>query len=286
MISLVFLISLAGQEDDLSRETAFRKSDALRLKILRGDVSESAKYLDTLYEESQEYLAKVLKRKRYPRFRDGNGRKKIGIVVHYTANTGFDSTIRYFISEKSHASTHFVCDFDGTVALLFPHADTTFHAGSPFNDFYFGFDFVNAGYFARKNGKWVDYVGREYTTKLPLFGADLLRFPQPRYGHEVWMPTTRAQVESLIVVGRALRAVYGIDRDQILTHSEINKTRSDCGPSVPLAKIREEMFTRNDLSASPWLKAFGEDKSYMIKHLEPEYGYRGEEIKSILEKRR
>lgn len=285
MISIVLLTSmLTGQEDGLSRAAIFKTSNALRLKILRGDVSESSRYLDALYEESQRYIAQVLRKKRHPRFRDGKGTKRIGMVVHYTANQSFDSTIRYFISEKSHASTHFVCDFDGTVALLFPHADTTFHAGSPFNDFYFGFDIVNAGYFKQKNGKWVDYVGREYATKLPLFGTELLHFPQPRYGHEVWMPTTRAQVESLIVVGRALRAGYGIERDQILAHSELNRTRSDCGPSVPLAKIREEVFTRNDLSASRWLKAFGEDEEYMLKNLEPEYGYRGDEIKARLEK--
>ncbi len=284
MILLLLFLPIA---DDNDRVRIFKRSTEIKTKIAKGLYTEvdARSYLDLLHAETQEYIRSVLKRERHPRFREGHRQKKIGLVAHYTANTSFDGTIKYFIGEKSHASTHFVCDFDGTAAEIFSHRDTSFHAGTPFNDRYFGFDFVNAGYFKAKGPVWVDYVGREYKTKLPLFGTELLHFPEPRYGHKTWMPTTRAQVETLIVVGRALGILYPIETGHILPHSVVSKSRSDCGPTVPLARIREEIFSRNDLSRLGWLRSFGEEKDYMIRNPEPEYGFRGEEIKAELEKK-
>ena len=256
--------------------------ESLLLRLLEGTATEehAELYLDRSYDLTQIYLEDLLGRPPYPNRTEGHRSDSPmrGIVVHYTANQFEEPTIRYFTGDDPHASTHFIIGArdNGLILQLFSHRDRTWHAGSLFNHSHFGIDFANAGYLEQENGAWVDYLGRDYTSVLPTFGANSLEIQDGIPGeaakyavHHHWQPYTTHQLLAFIVVSRALHLLYGLDPDEVVRHGDVSSSRVDPGPAFPHSILKDIIFSSTDvLAPGHWLEEYRWSQSWLIDHPE------------------
>ena len=256
--------------------------ETIIVRLLQGSATEddAENYLDRSFELSQIYLEDLLGRPPYPNRSEGHrdDSPMRGIVVHYTANQFEEPTIRYFTGDDPHASTHFMIGSkdNGLILQLFSHRDRTWHAGSLFNHSHFGIDFANAGYLEQEAGAWVDYLGRDYASVLPTFGANSLEIDDGIPGeaqkyavHEHWQPYTTHQLLAFIVVSRALHLHYGLDPDEVVRHGDVSSSRVDPGPAFPHSALKELIFSATDVLASEhWLQEYRWSQTWLIDNPE------------------
>lgn len=249
-------------------------------KILAGEAnaSEAMEFLDLNYAGSVAWVRANITGTIHPNSTPGHSASKPmrGMVVHYTASQREDGTIRYFASDDPHASTHFIVGSyrNGLVVQLFPHSNRTWHAGNNYNPDHFGFDFANAGYLRRSNGKWVDYAGRAYALSLPVFGNEPLNIedgipgrPSKYRSDKHWQPYTYYQLLSFVLVSRALLLAYGdLDPTAFVRHGDISDSRVDPGPALPTTALVALVYSMADVFTTPWLNDYKTDPRWIIDH--------------------
>ena len=244
---------------------------ARRIATGRFTRDEALEFLDRNFDDSQDYIHRNIRRTIHPNYSSGHVGPMVGLVEHYTTNPEMDPTLRYFTANQSRkASSHFVIDADGRVMQVVRHTHRSWHAGAAANHTHFGIENANAGSLTRKGSRFYDYYDREYRRSLPLFGTRPLDFGRKVWGHRYWMPWPHAQIESNLVVARALAAVYPLRRDQILTHKEVSPgRRSDPGPAFPMRLFADEVFSGRALGTVPWLEEYRTDPDFMVRYQQP-----------------
>lgn len=175
------------------------------------------------------------------------------IVIHYTAGSSAESSVRSLCSEKSKASAHLVIGRDGSIFQLVPFNMAAWHAGASahaetgrkgLNRYSVGIELDNAGVLTRQNdNSYLSWFGKSYPAAEVL--AAVHRNQQvERY----WHLYTQPQLEACLEVCRVLAARYPIR--YVVGHEEISPGRKvDPGPAFPLEKFRDKILDldRSDL---------------------------------------
>lgn len=123
------------------------------------------------------------------------------ICIHHTAGGSAQSTINWWIQDKQRIATNYIIDRDGTIIQVIPDNCWAYHlyVASRGNkiDFKYkrfkhdvhslGIELCNWGQLTFKDGKYLNYVGREV--------KDVIQCPHR--GYTYWEPYTQAQIDSL-----------------------------------------------------------------------------------------
>jgi len=165
------------------------------------------------------------------------------IVIHYTAGSSAESSIRSLVTPSSKASAHVVVGRDGLVTQLVPFDTIAWHAGasqygnrSGFNKYSIGIEIDNAGLLEKRVDKYYAWFGRAYSEQDVVYAVHRNQ-KTPRY----WHVYSEKQIEAVGELCEALIATYNIR--YILGHEEISPSRKvDPGPAFPLDKLRERIF--------------------------------------------
>lgn len=165
------------------------------------------------------------------------------IIIHYTAGSSAESSIRTLCNPEIQASAHLVVGHDGAVTQLIPFDTIAWHAGrssykgrTGFNKYSIGIEIDNAGRLAKSGSKFAAWFGRKYD-------ADDVVEAVHRNESKVdyWHAYSEEQISAVSEICEALIRDYPIDT--ILGHEEIApKRKSDPGPAFPLDKLRERLF--------------------------------------------
>jgi N-acetyl-anhydromuramyl-L-alanine amidase AmpD len=247
--------------------------------LLRGVATpaEALAFLDRNHEQSQVFIEEDLGSTIHPNYSDGHlaSSPMRGAIVHYTAGQREDGTIRYFVRQDPHASTHFVIGSyrNGLVVQIFSHENRTWHAGSTYNKDRFGFDFANAGYLVNNGDGWETYAGTSYDMMLPLFGRNPVEITDGIPGEgtkysarDFWQPYTYYQLLSYVMVMRALHLVYDLDLNAIERHGDVASSRVDPGPALPMTALNLLVFNTEDVFQVDWLNAYKVDPHWIETH--------------------
>lgn len=245
------------------------------------DADTARAFLDLNFDRSQDFILDDLGVSEiHPNYTPGHSSSSPmrGMIVHYTAAKTEGGTIRYFVSDDPHASTHFILGSyrNGLIVQLFSHKDRSWHAGSTYNIDRFGMDFANAGYLDETDSGFEDYIGIDYDLELPVFGNEPVYIPDgipssgsSKYGsYDYWQPYTYYQILSWIIVTRALDLVYDLDLAAIERHGDVASSRVDPGPALPLTAMIALVETDDDLLAVDWLNAYKWDAAWITEHPE------------------
>lgn len=165
------------------------------------------------------------------------------IIVHYTAGSSAESSIRTLCNPEIQASAHLVVGRDGAVTQLIPFDTVAWHAGRSsykgrvgFNKYSIGIEIDNAGRLTKSGSKFAAWFGRKYDAD-DVVEAVHRNESKPDY----WHAYSEEQITAVSEICEALIKNYQIDT--ILGHEEIApKRKSDPGPAFPLDKLRERMF--------------------------------------------
>lgn len=142
------------------------------------------------------------------------------ILIHYTAFTSIEKTIRLFQRSTSQVSAHYIIEKNGEVVQMVRDKDQAFHAGlshwkgkKSCNRFSIGIELVN-------KGEWKKVI-----------------------------PYTQEQYDSLVTLCRRLIRKYSIPQERILGHSDV---------AIPLGRKRDpgthfdwEYFARKGIGRMP-----------------------------------
>ncbi|WP_172330892.1 N-acetylmuramoyl-L-alanine amidase [Mangrovicoccus sp. HB161399] len=169
------------------------------------------------------------------------------IVLHYTAGVGA-SLVPYLAGNQVRASAHLLVRRDGSVVQLLPLDFQAWHAGvsswgslRSFNAISIGISFENWGQLVRAGEGWASQFG----TPVP---TDQVFVDAAGGGWQAYPPE---QVSAATALMKAIRAAYPGVID-ILGHADIAPQRkSDPGPALPAADIREAVFGRRDALPPP-----------------------------------
>jgi N-acetylmuramoyl-L-alanine amidase len=165
------------------------------------------------------------------------------IIIHYTAGSSAESSIRTLCNPDIQASAHLVVGRDGAVTQLIPFDTIAWHAGRSsyqgrvgFNKYSIGIEIDNAGRLSKSGSKFVSWFGRKYEAD------DVVEAKHRNESKsDYWHAYSEEQISAVSEICEALIRNYPIDT--ILGHEEIApKRKSDPGPAFPLDKLREHMF--------------------------------------------
>ena len=171
------------------------------------------------------------------------------IIIHYTAGSSVESSVRTLTDPSVEASAHLVVGREGEVVQLVPFDHIAWHAGrsrytfpdgssrSDFNKSSIGIETDNAGALTSSGSdRYSSWFNRNYGPEEVIRAAHRNE-SAPRYWHKY----TPSQIESVEAICRLLAAEYPIRH--ILGHEEIAPDRkSDPGPAFPLDKLRERVL--------------------------------------------
>jgi len=171
------------------------------------------------------------------------------LVIHYTAGSGVDSSIRTLTDSASSASAHLVIGRDGSITQLVPFDRVAWHAGrskwagySGLNQYSIGIELDNAGRLMRSGGKWHAWFGREYDA------ANVVEATHKNEEAPVgWHAYTSAQIEAAHLVSQLLVRRYKLH--DVVGHDDIAPLRkSDPGPAFQIESFRASVLGRQDES--------------------------------------
>jgi len=278
------LANHAGNDDCylnlISAELSATRNLAIALLEGRGTATVAEAWLDQNFSQSQSFITQELGRTIHENYSAGHrsSTPMRGAIVHYTAASKEDGTIRYFVSSNPHASTHFVIGSlrNGLIVQIFSHRNRTWHAGSSYNHDRFGIDFANAGYLnPRSGGGYEDYAGRIYDLNLPLHATSPVHVTggipnaDRKYARkEYWQPYTYYQLLSFILIGRALHEVYTLESEAIERHGDVASSRVDPGPQLPLTFLKTLIFNHDNVFDVVWLNEFKQQATWIANHPE------------------
>ncbi|MFO0386124.1 MAG: N-acetylmuramoyl-L-alanine amidase [Flavobacteriales bacterium] len=168
------------------------------------------------------------------------------IVIHYTAGSSAESSVRSLCSETSKASAHLVIGRDGSIFQLVPFNIAAWHAGvsehsatgrKGLNRYSIGIELDNAGVLTKQNDEsYLSWFGKSYPAN-EVVSAVHRNQTTERY----WHLYTQPQLEACLEVCRVLAARYPIRF--VLGHEEISPGRKvDPGPAFPLEKFRDKVL--------------------------------------------
>lgn len=168
------------------------------------------------------------------------------IIIHYTAGSSAESSVRTLNNPRSKASTHLVIGRDGSITQLVPFNIIAWHAGKStyqgrvgFNKYSIGIEMDNAGRLVKSGGNYTAWFGKIYKEE-DVVQAVHRNESTPSY----WHLYTEKQITIVHDICVNLVDNYGIT--SIFGHEDISPGRkSDPGPAFPLDKLRERILHRN-----------------------------------------
>lgn len=172
-----------------------------------------------------------------------NGRPD-SIIVHYTAGSSAESSVRSLSNPKQKVSAHLVVGRKGEIYQLVPFDTIAWHAGASkwkgregYNKFSIGIEIDNAGILKPNgSGKYLSWFNR-------LYSADEVLKAKHRNGgaEQYWHQYTEDQINAVFEICECLCDSYPIK--EILGHEEIAPARkTDPGPAFPLERLRASIF--------------------------------------------
>lgn len=175
-----------------------------------------------------------------------------GIVIHYTAGNSAKSSIDWWREGKS-ASAHVVIDRDGTVYQTVPFNRIAWHAGrssyrnfNGLNEYAIGIEIANWGILTKKaNGKYYSAAGTVVDPK-NVISAKHANERVTRF----WESYTEAQIESVIKVIKAIKALYP-NIGFVVGHSDITGRKLDPGPAAPMDKFKAAITSAPRAATGP-----------------------------------
>ncbi len=168
------------------------------------------------------------------------------LVIHYTAGSSAESSVRTLCDPNSKASAHLVVSRSGEVIQLVPFDTVSWHAGKSehqgrigMNQFSIGIEIDNAGLLEKHGTTYLSWFKRPYKEEDVVFAVH--RNEQvARYWHEY----TEAQILVVEALCELLVSTYKLK--YILGHEEISPGRKvDPGPAFPLDKLRNRILNND-----------------------------------------
>lgn len=174
------------------------------------------------------------------------------IVLHYTAGSSAESSVRTLCNPRTKASAHLVVGRDKSITQLVPFNIMSWHAGNSsyqgrvgFNKYSIGIEIDNAGQLNKTVGGCVAWFGKVYP-ETEVVEATHRNQSKPTFWHRY----TEDQIYLVSEICEELIEAYGIT--SILGHEEIAPQRkTDPGPAFPLDKIREHLLARDRSEEGP-----------------------------------
>jgi N-acetylmuramoyl-L-alanine amidase len=167
------------------------------------------------------------------------------IIIHYTAGSSAESSIKTLCDKRNKASAHLVVSRDGVVTQLLPFNKIAWHAGKSsyggrtgFNKYSIGIEIDNAGKLTKSSDQYIAWFGRVYPES-DVIEAVHRNESEPYYWHRY----TEKQIDRVNDICVDLIEAYEIS--SILGHEEISPRRKiDPGPAFPLDKLRDRVLYR------------------------------------------
>lgn len=169
------------------------------------------------------------------------------LVMHYTAGTRAESSIRWLTDRQAKASAHLVIARDGSVTQLVPFNKRAWHAGRSawshrvgLNNYSIGIELDNAGRLMRRGTSWVNWAERTIPDE---------EIVQAEHRNESrssgWHTYAPEQIDSALQVARALVAHYRLI--EVIGHDDIAPGRKyDPGPAFPMSSFRSSILGRDE----------------------------------------
>lgn len=174
------------------------------------------------------------------------------IIIHYTAGSSAESSVRTLTDPNVKASAHVVVGKDGSITQLVPFDTVAWHAGkssyngrSGYNQYSIGIEIDNAGLLTKVGDQYQAWFGRKY-------GADEVVKAVHRNEHveRYWHAYTEEQIAAVEELCRLLINTYNIQA--ILGHEEVSPGRKvDPGPAFPLDKLRDKLLCADRNAEGP-----------------------------------
>lgn len=167
------------------------------------------------------------------------------IVIHYTAGSSAEASIRWLCNTKAKASAHVVIGRDGEITQLVNFNKVAWHAGrsawddkTNLNGYSIGIELDNAGILHQQGNSWATWFGRTMADDEVLVATH-----RNRSNEAGWHTYTEAQIEACRDLCSALVDKYPIK--EILGHEDISPQRkTDPGPAFPLGNIQSMVMGR------------------------------------------
>lgn len=165
------------------------------------------------------------------------------IVIHYTAGSSGESSIRTLTNPNVRASAHLVISRDGSITQLVPFDTIAWHAGKSawgdrqgLNKYSIGIELDNAGRLTKSGDQYISWFGRAYPEDQTIEAVH-----RNEEEASFWHRFTEEQITKTYEVCELLINAYDIKT--ILGHEEISPGRKiDPGPAFPLDKMRDKLL--------------------------------------------
>ena len=181
-----------------------------------------------------------------------DGGEPDSIIIHYTAGSSAESSVRTLCNPRYKASAHLVVGRDGSVTQLVPFDTIAWHAGKSsyaerhgFNKYSVGIEIDNAGRLTPSGGRYSAWFGRKYD---PDDVVEAVHRNESKTSY--WHAFSEEQIDTVHEICEALIETYPIE--MILGHEEISPRRkSDPGPAFPLDNMREHLLAADRSQEEP-----------------------------------
>lgn len=152
------------------------------------------------------------------------------IVLHYTASSSLDTTVRWFKNPEAKVSAHYVIGRDGTIVRMVPEEKKAYHAGrsewnvqKDVNRFSIGIELVNWGKLVKRGDAfftWPNDFNNPYNGLEPVFLEDTW-----------WEPFPDTQLASLRLLLSDIQKRNSIG--EVVGHRDVSPGRKvDPGPAL------------------------------------------------------
>lgn len=170
------------------------------------------------------------------------------IVIHYTAGSSLDSSVKTLQDPAVKASAHLIVGRDGAVRQLVPFNKIAWHAGQSsyldrdgLNQYSIGIELDNAGKLEKTGDVYTSWFGKQFPEK------EVLKYvPDDRSDPTYWQVYSEKQIAVTFELCKALSDYFEIE--YILGHEEIAPGRKiDPGPAFPIGKLRNILLENRAL---------------------------------------
>jgi N-acetylmuramoyl-L-alanine amidase len=175
----------------------------------------------------------------------GGGLTPRYLVMHYTAGSSANQSVRWLTNPRARASAHVVIGREGAVTQLVPFNKVAWHAGRSrwdglvgLNRHSIGIELDNAGRLTRQGGAWRSWFG----AVIPDDEVMEATHPHER-APAGWHIYTPEQIEAALELSRELVRKYELL--DVVGHEDISPHRkTDPGPAFPMGSFRARLFGR------------------------------------------
>jgi len=194
------------------------------------------------------------------------GGKPDSIIIHYTAGSSAESSVRSLSNPKQKVSAHLVVGAKGEIFQLVPFDTVAWHAGrsswkgrSGYNKYSIGIEIDNAGILKPNgNGRYLSWFNRVYSEDQVVKAIH-----RNETAEKYWHRYTEEQIEAVFEICETLCDSYSIK--EILGHEEIAPSRkTDPGPAFPLERLRSTIFDNDREEDKPDEKVSSIDTAAFI----------------------